>query len=130
MRHCPSARARPGALFIGMVDGSGGVSILAEPLPIDDAFIAAAAERGPPEARFRFAGPCAESGCENWDGHCRFGASLMEHAARVAEPPACGIRATCRWHAQHGLQVCLRCPAVITDVAVEREPPAALPTFP
>lgn len=125
MRHCPSARARPGALLIGMRNAAGGVSILAEPLRVDGEFVETAAERGRPESRFRFAGTCVESGCLNWAGHCRFGASLMEAPPQVAAPPACGIRDTCRWHAQHGLDVCTRCPAVITDVATDQ--PAAAP---
>lgn len=104
------------------MNGSGRVSILAEPLPVDRAFIDAASEQGRPEGRFRFAGHCVETGCQNWAGHCRFGASLMEHPPQVAEIPACGIRATCRWHAQHGPDVCLRCPAVVTDIALAVEP--------
>lgn len=121
MHHCPSWRARPGTLLLGVVNETGQVSILAKPLKVDQNFIDTAAERGRPESRFRFAGTCIETGCANWAGHCRFGASLMDHPPQVAEPPACGIRATCRWHAQHGPEVCLRCPAVVTDVAVERD---------
>lgn len=124
MHHCPSWRAKSGALLIGMVNGTGKVSILAEPLRVNQDFIDAAAENGRPESRFRFAGTCIKSGCANWAGHCRFGASLMDHPPQVAGLPACGIRATCRWHAQHGPDVCLRCPGVVTDVAIERDDPA------
>lgn len=121
MHYCPSWRASSGALLIGMVNGTGKVSILAEPLKISKDFIDAAAEQGRPEGRFRFAGTCIESGCANWAGHCRFGASLMDYPPQVDTAPACGIRATCRWYAQHGAEVCLRCPGVVTDVAAEND---------
>lgn len=128
MHHCPSWRARSGALLIGMVNNSGRVSILSNPLQVNKDFIDAAAEQGRPESRFRFSGPCIETGCANWAGHCRFGASLLDHPPQVAEPPSCGIRDSCRWHVQHGLDACLRCPGVITEVVIETGPePVAAP---
>lgn len=64
----------------------------------------------------RFAAGCEQSGCSHYDGHaCQLG----QRVARQLEPvvdslPSCLIRNTCRWHAERGDDVCLRCPQVVT----------------
>lgn len=114
---CPSSTCTPGNLLIGIVRHDGTVVPLRTPLSVDERFAErASAEKRPPETRFRFAGPCVESGCENWSGG-RCGVADVA----VAEIPAsdhtalrpCAIRATCRWWTQHGPAACRRCAYVI-----------------
>ena len=75
-----------------------------------------------PEATqlFRFAARCEKSACGHYDGidhRC----SLGQRVATVLPPvtdalPPCLIRPTCRWHAEQGASVCLRCPQVVTMI--------------
>jgi hypothetical protein len=74
-----------------------------------------------PTEIFRFAASCEEHRCTHYDGtHCRLG----ERVARQLEPvvdtlPPCQIRATCRWFAEQGRAVCLRCPQIVTRLPSE-----------
>jgi hypothetical protein len=71
-----------------------------------------------PTEIFRFVASCEEHRCTHFDGaRCRLG----ERVARQLEPvvdtlPPCQIRASCRWFAEQGRQVCLRCPQIVTRV--------------
>jgi hypothetical protein len=116
---CPSTPAEPGVPGVhltGMVGADGKVAHLLTPLPVDDAFLAAARERGRPEDRFRFAAPCAEGACENWaGGECGLIGRIRAHipAPESADVlPACGIRARCRWWRQDKEAACAVCPLV------------------
>lgn len=66
---------------------------------------------------FRFAAPCETSGCRNWSGcHCRVAERLVQILPIAADAlPQCRLRPVCRWFAQEGGSVCLRCPHVVTD---------------
>lgn len=118
-RLCPSARCEAGALFLGIVGPDGRVGMLTPPLPVDAAFVAAAAQGRAPEKRFRFAGRCVEGACLHWTGE-RCGvietavSMLADHENRPL--PACGIRHACRWFAQHGREACAICPLIVTEV--------------
>jgi hypothetical protein len=116
---CPSARAEPGALLLGMVGEDGHVGYLKDRLIVDENFIAIAREQGPPEERFRFANTCVEGLCRQWDGkRC----TVPMHVAPVlgtgeGDTPLhpCAIRTACRWFRQEGPSACRICPGVITD---------------
>ena len=83
---------------------------------MDEAFVEIAQRGRAPELRFRFAGPCVEGRCRNWEHD---GCSVVERAlARGPEPPfgalpACGVRPDCRWFAQQGADACVVCPEVV-----------------
>jgi hypothetical protein len=67
---------------------------------------------------FRFSGKCVNGACAQFkDGQCRLGADVAAKMDAVTDRiPACTIRATCRWFAENGPEVCLRCPRVVTTV--------------
>lgn len=118
---CPSARCAPGATLLGALGPDGRIRHLRTAVTIDADFVAQAQEHGPPEARFRFAAPCAEGGCGQWNGQgCGVVEKVLAHIAAVApelaraDPPPCTIRATCRWRAQRGVAACLSCDLVVT----------------
>ncbi|MFC5994085.1 hypothetical protein ACFQE5_07655 [Pseudonocardia hispaniensis] len=118
---CPSSTCREGHLLLGIVGPDGTVVGLFPPLEVDRGFVeTATAGRRPPESRFRFAGPCAESSCGHWDGaRCRVGDALTAAAPRLAEPvppPRCAIRASCRWWSQNGALACASCSCVVHTV--------------
>jgi hypothetical protein len=76
----------------------------------------------------RFGCDCAEQGCVQWKGEDGAGrCGLIDHALEALKVevgpdhlPRCGIRATCRWFAQHDRKACAVCPQVIRRPARER----------
>lgn len=120
-RTCPSARCESGATLLGIKGPDGRIRHLRTALPIDDGFIAAAQEVGPPERRMRFAAPCATSGCSQWTGdRCGVIDRVLDHLATMDAPlrdtlPPCPIRGTCRWFDQTGEVACRACDLVVTD---------------
>jgi hypothetical protein len=115
---CPSAPPQwEGSQVIGVVGGTADVPYLPEPLPVTDELLALAGPVAPQEV-FRFAAPCACSGCGHFakeESKCR----LAEKVARwvpiaVEKLPPCSIRPNCRWWQREGKAACLRCPQVVT----------------
>lgn len=74
-----------------------------------------------PTRVFRFAGKCVNGACAQFkNGGCRLGGDVLTGLAPVNERiPACTIRATCRWYAENGPDVCLRCARVVTSVGAD-----------
>ena len=120
-RLCPSAPAEHGALLLGIVGPGGRVAYISPGMHVTQEFLDKAGERESPTRRFRFAGRCVESGCQQWTGQrCRVADVLVEAADDLDLPddaPKCGIRARCRWFAQAGLRACAVCPLVVTDMS-------------
>ena len=120
-KSCPSARAEPGALLIGIVGSDGIVQPIPTRLEIDADFVERASRIGPPEARFRFAGRCIESGCSQWSGNScgiieKVLTGMEAQSVTPAEAlPRCAIRGTCRWYAQRQGEACRACIYVVTD---------------
>ncbi len=119
---CPSMRCEEGSLLLGVIQADQTAAFLPSPLPVDAAFVAIAQQGRAPERRFRFAGPCREGACRQWqDGRC--GVADLVTASAGAAPgaavPACAIRTTCRWWAQSGPAACGACRFVITDLTLE-----------
>jgi hypothetical protein len=71
-----------------------------------------------PTRIFRFAGKCIEGGCGQFaNGACQLGKTVNRMLDAVADSiPACTIRAECRWFAENGPSICLKCPQVVTTV--------------
>jgi hypothetical protein len=67
---------------------------------------------------FRFEARCEESRCGHFsDGACSLGHRVKAQLPAVVDAlPPCLIRPTCRWHAEQGSAVCLRCPQVVTMI--------------
>jgi hypothetical protein len=113
---CPSSHGAPGNLLIGIVAGDGSVMAVRPPLPVDETFVDQArhASERPPEARFRFAGPCETNSCRQWTGsRCAVGdiAAATHRGPQPLQP--CAIRPTCRWWAQNGAAACRGCTLVV-----------------
>jgi|NGEPerStandDraft_6_1074524.scaffolds.fasta_scaffold51248_2 hypothetical protein len=119
VKACPSALCVEGALLLGVMTESGRLAYVQPPTRVDAEFVARAHARGRPEARFRFSMPCIEAGCPQWTGDgCGVADKLVEEepGATSTRLPACTIRRTCRWFAQHGASACAVCPTVVADV--------------
>lgn len=118
---CPSARHDwDGARLFAVVGGTPErpeTAYLEHTEPITDSLLELAGPVEPTEV-FRFAAPCARSGCQHFDGGretCR----LAEKTVRVVPVmfetlPKCAIRRDCRWWKQEGVAACKRCPQVVT----------------
>lgn len=71
-----------------------------------------------PTKVFRFAATCEQSRCIHFSGEtCALAHRVAKQLTPVVDvAPSCQIRNTCRWHAEQGVQACLRCPQVITMI--------------
>jgi hypothetical protein len=136
-KSCPSALCQEDALLLGVVTPGGTVGYVQPPTRVGAEFVRQAQALGHPERRFRFASTCVEAGCPQWTGTgCGvidvviggrpaepaadpLDGILADPAARPPGPPrplpACAIRRTCRWFAQHGGAACAVCPTIIAD---------------
>lgn len=92
---------------------------------IDEEFVTIARKGRAPEKRFRFAGNCIESSCQQWTGErCGVIESVLASdegvaavAVAIADPlPHCVIRSQCRWFAEERSEACAVCPLVVTDL--------------
>jgi len=118
---CPSRSCQEGVSLLGVMTPGGRLAYIRPPLRVDADFVAKAAERGRPEARFRFSGPCVECACPQWTGAgCGVADVLVASGTASnfgdAKLPACTIRRTCRWFSQKGAAACAVCPTVVADI--------------
>lgn len=118
---CPSANHKePGAVLFAVVAGTAEqpeVAYLDETQAITDELLAMAAPVDPTEV-FRFAAPCAKTGCQHFNGEqatCQLAAKVVKLVPIAVNKLApCAIRSTCRWWQQEGVAGCQRCPQVVT----------------
>ncbi len=117
---CPSAQPdMAGAVAFGVIGGSAEepvASYLKETIPVTPELLRLARPVEPTEV-FRFAAPCAESGCQHYSGsHCQLAQKISSGVqTSVQKLPACKIRGHCRWWAEQGRSACFRCPLVVTE---------------
>ena len=73
---------------------------------------------------FRFGARCDEHRCGHYDGsRCNLGARVKQGLPAVVDAlPPCLIRPKCRWYAEQGGEVCLRCPQVVTMIPAADTP--------
>ncbi len=107
-----------GARIWGVLAGDGDeppVAYLERGVTVDEATLQGLGELAPTEV-FRFTAKCGQSGCGHFHGGvCTLADRMYDFLAPVVtEPPACTVRPTCRWFAQRGPEICLRCPQVAT----------------
>lgn len=114
-----------GSTLLGIVGPNGRLGYVSPSMTIDADFVRRAHRGRSPESRFRFAEPCAESGCAQWAGdRCGLIDEMLSTSAApqpVQILPRCGIRHSCRWFAQRGAAACDICPLVVRT----RRAPAA-----
>jgi hypothetical protein len=84
--------------------------------PVTADLLALASPVEPTEV-FRFAAPCAGSGCQHFDGSaCTLARRTVQMVPEVTERlPPCRIRKRCRWFAEQGPAACRRCPGIVTS---------------
>ena len=109
-------------MLLGIVAARGEIAYITPNLPVTREMLVIFQESGvPPENRLRFAGPCMGDRCVQWAGHrCGLIDRVVDHFGDgdgTAPLPKCGIRATCRWFAQHGRTACASCPEVVRKPA-------------
>jgi hypothetical protein len=117
---CPSTThpEKEGSIVFGVVGGtveSPRLAYLREPQQVTDELLALSGPVTPTEI-FRFAAPCARSGCQHFDGtDCRLAQRIVNRLPTVVDVlPACQLRSNCRWWQQEGKSACLRCPQIVT----------------
>ncbi len=118
---CPSAQPDwEGSKVIGVVGGTPDapeMAYLSSAEPVTEKLLALAKPVAPSEV-FRFAAPCACSGCAHFasgESKCRLAEKVVRWVpVAVSRLPACSIRPNCRWWQQEGRAACLRCPQVVT----------------
>lgn len=118
---CPSAQPdTPNARVFGVVLGDvhePRVAYLEKGVAVTPEMLDAAGAVSPTRI-LRFSGTCANSACGQFkNGGCRLGKDILKNLEPVVDRiPPCTIRATCRWFAENGPEVCLRCARVTTSV--------------
>ncbi len=129
VKSCPSAPPEVGSFLLGVVVRPGEVAYLNPHVPITLDMLESLERQGVAvENRMRFGCDCAQSQCVQWKGEHHAGrCGLIDHALEALaitdgpdELPRCGIRATCRWFAQHERRACAACPQVIRRPAGSR----------
>jgi hypothetical protein len=118
---CPSSQpTEKGARIFGVIAADAGapsVAYLEEAVPLDPALLQRTAPLDPTQV-LRLAAPCATHECPHFASErC----SLAEKIAAVLPPSIdriapCPIRKTCRWFAQEGVGICLRCAGIVTAI--------------
>jgi len=121
---CPSAPPEPGSAVLGVVVGPSQLAYVNPHVQVTDALLDGLRAGGTDiENRMRFSAPCFGDRCIQWsEGRCGLVDRVVaDPAARtsLAALPRCGIRATCRWYAQHQAAACAACPTVIRKPAEE-----------
>jgi hypothetical protein len=118
---CPSAQPElRGARIIGVMSESGGgsrVEYLERAVPVTPELLD---RTGPldPTSILRVSAPCETAACPHFEDHrCTLAEKVVNLLPAVIDEIApCPIRRTCRWFAQEGKAICLRCSAVTTTV--------------
>lgn len=107
-------------MLLGSAAPDGSVACFTPRLTVDKALVERASRGRTPEARFRFAQPCAEGDCAHWvEDRCAVIDAAVSSPQMNERPrsalPRCSIRASCRWFAQWSVVACGVCPLVIHD---------------
>lgn len=111
---CPSASGdTPDSVVIGFIGPAGRVAPIPTPIP----FTPEMSDKvgGQPERVFRLAAPCIAGACAQWNGtHCGLIGAMRNALAQVPDSPPvrCGIRASCVWFRDDGLDACRVCPSI------------------
>lgn len=76
-----------------------------------------------PDRILRVANACVEDACAHFDGNtCRLVNRIRQNLRPiVSELPKCGIRHSCRWWRQEGVEACKRCPQIIRESFTDDE---------
>lgn len=127
---CPSAQPEmPQAQVLGVVrqtaDGPR-VSYVSGVAPVTEDLLSAATPS--PTMVLRFAAQCEMSRCRHFGGgSCTLASRIAMILPKVTQTlPACSIRRSCRWFAEQGGTICLRCSQVVTLSEREQVDPSLI----
>ncbi|NEP44872.1 MAG: nitrogen fixation protein [Okeania sp. SIO2H7] len=115
---CPSSIPDlPNSIVFGVVEGTvtaPRVTYLSEPQPATAKLLAQSHPVAPTEV-FRFAASCIERGCQHFqESKCQLARRIVDRLPEVTvNLPPCSLRQHCRWWAEEGKAVCLRCPQIV-----------------
>ena len=122
---CPSSQpSMSGASVFGVmssIDGEERVSYLERRVPVTRELLLRTAPLDPTSV-LRVAAPCATHACPHFEGNkCTLSAKIVNLLPAAVDGLApCPIRKSCRWFAEHGKDICLRCAGITT--ALEHPP--------
>lgn len=122
---CPSAQPdMAGAQPFGVISGSPGATRIAFFKKSAVAVLDWQRHFAPGQVTkvLRFAARCEQGHCTHYSaGRCSLGQRVATSLPAVVDvAPPCLVRPTCRWHAENGIDVCLRCPQVVTMIPHEK----------
>lgn len=121
---CPSYICKSGASLYGIVNKNGLIDYLPDAIEINQAFVEEAKQGREPEKRFRFAGNCAKSGCNHWDGSQKE-CGLINKIIKIVDKEEvqtlqdCSIRSQCRWYGQKKGLACSQCNEIIRNIEIK-----------
>lgn len=121
MPRCPSSQPEvEGAAVFAIIQGTAAeprAAYLDRLIPLTPEIAATTAPVRPTEV-FRISGPCAASACRHFDkGRCGLVNRVVQLVPTVVyHAPACALRPSCMWWLQEGVEACLRCPQVVTEM--------------
>lgn len=121
---CPSAPAdAEDARVFGVIGGTVAeprLAYLAKDVAVTDEMLVTP-EGISPTRIFRFTGGCVEGRCQQFsNGVCSLGKNIDRMLSPVVDQiPACTIRGSCRWYAENGPNICLKCPQVVTTLSID-----------
>jgi hypothetical protein len=118
---CPSSQPEAeGAAVFAIIQGTAAeprAAYLDRLVPLTPEIAASTAPIRPTEV-FRVSGPCAACACQHFDnGRCSLANRLVQLVSPVVSgAPPCALRLGCMWWLQEGIEACLRCPQVVTQM--------------
>ena len=121
MPRCPSSQPEvEGAAVFAIIQGTAAeprAAYLDRLIPLTPEIAATTAPIHPTEV-FRVSAPCAAKGCQHFgNGRCGLVNRVVQLVPSVvSSAPACALRPSCMWWLQEGVQACLRCPQVVTQM--------------
>jgi len=116
---CPSAQPdMEGARVFGLIAGDPAeprIAYLSRDAVVEVSRAIALDDVAPTEV-FRFSAKCEQHRCSHFDGNfCTLASRLHGVLKPVVDSlPACTVRPSCRWYAEQGREICLRCPQIVT----------------
>lgn len=117
---CPSSQPEvEDAQILGLIEDKNGkpsVTYVSGHQPVTEELMHLSAPLRPTDV-FRFAARCNTSSCTHFDGKdCQLATRILAGFGAVDTAlPACALRKSCRWYAQEGGEICLRCSQITTN---------------
>ena len=102
--------------MLGLWEENGSVRFSEKLLPVSEVVIQQLTFSDLRE-RLRLTGPCIQSRCVYWKGHCSLGEHLSRLSVEVVAP-TCAISEQCRWRSENGNSACGVCTKVMRGFSI------------